>query len=87
METTEFRALPFRGDELDMTVQRGNLTVCRFRGDELDMTDWDVAKSRIMSFRGDELDITIRMKVPTGLKIRICRFKGDELDKTGSKTE
>jgi len=38
-ETTKFRALPFRGDKLDMTVQRGNLAICQFRGDELDVTD------------------------------------------------
>jgi len=36
--TTEFRAIQFRGDELDMMVQRGNLAVCRFRGGELNMT-------------------------------------------------
>jgi len=36
-KTTEFRAVPFRGDKLDMTVQKGNLVVYRFRGDELDM--------------------------------------------------
>jgi len=60
LETTKFRALPFRGDKLDMMVQRGNMAVCRFRSDELDMIDWDAAKFRILPFRGSELDITAK---------------------------
>jgi len=48
----KFRALPFRGGELDMTVKRGNLAVSQFRGDWLDMTYWDVTKVRILPFIG-----------------------------------
>ena len=62
LETTKFRVVPFRGDKLDMMVQRGNLAVCRFRGDELNMTDGDATKFRILPFRGDKLDIMTRMK-------------------------
>ena len=45
MGFTEFRALPFRGDRLDMTVKivpiglKDDLAIYRFRGDELDITD------------------------------------------------